>query len=53
MRCGIKAFPFGSEVIEFCAAHEHVFVVEQNRDAQMRSLLMTEANVPGTKLIPR
>ena len=31
--------------------HERVFVVEQNRDAQMRSLLMTEANVPGTKLI--
>ena len=28
------------------------FVVEQNRDAQMRSLLMTEANVPGEKLIP-
>ena len=48
----IKAFPFGKEVIEFCDAHEHVFVVEQNRDAQMRSLLMTEANVPGPKLIP-
>jgi 2-oxoglutarate/2-oxoacid ferredoxin oxidoreductase subunit alpha len=48
----IKAFPFGKEVIDFCAAHERVFVVEQNRDAQMRSLLMTEANVPGTKLIP-
>jgi 2-oxoglutarate/2-oxoacid ferredoxin oxidoreductase subunit alpha len=29
-----------------------VFVVEQNRDAQMRSLLMTEANVAGEKLIP-
>jgi hypothetical protein len=27
--------------------HERVFVVEQNRDAQMRSLLMTEANVPA------
>jgi 2-oxoglutarate/2-oxoacid ferredoxin oxidoreductase subunit alpha len=48
----IKAFPFGKEVVDFCAAHERVFVVEQNRDAQMRSLLMTEANVPGTKLIP-
>ena len=32
--------------------HERVFVVEQNRDAQMRSLLMTEANIPGEKLIP-
>jgi 2-oxoglutarate/2-oxoacid ferredoxin oxidoreductase subunit alpha len=47
----IKAFPFGKEVIEFCARHERIFVVEQNRDAQMRSLLMTEADVPGDKLI--
>jgi 2-oxoglutarate ferredoxin oxidoreductase subunit alpha len=48
----LKAFPFSKGVAAFCAAHERVFVVEQNRDAQMRSLLMTEANVPGTKLIP-
>jgi 2-oxoglutarate ferredoxin oxidoreductase subunit alpha len=48
----IKAFPFTREVASFCAMHDRVFVVEQNRDAQMRSLLMTEANVPGTKLIP-
>jgi 2-oxoglutarate ferredoxin oxidoreductase subunit alpha len=48
----IKAFPFTRDVAAFCAAHERVLVVEQNRDAQMRSLLMTEANVPGTKLIP-
>jgi 2-oxoglutarate/2-oxoacid ferredoxin oxidoreductase subunit alpha len=48
----IKAFPFTREIIEFCAAHDTVFVVEQNRDAQMRSLLMTEANILGSKLIP-
>jgi 2-oxoglutarate ferredoxin oxidoreductase subunit alpha len=48
----LKAFPFTSEVRAFCAAHDRIFVVEQNRDAQMRSLLMTEANVPGDKLIP-
>jgi 2-oxoglutarate ferredoxin oxidoreductase subunit alpha len=48
----LKAFPFSKEVASFCAAHERIFVVEQNRDAQMRSLLMTEANVPGEKLIP-
>jgi 2-oxoglutarate ferredoxin oxidoreductase subunit alpha len=48
----IKAFPFTREVVSFCAMHERVFVVEQNRDAQMRSLLMTEADVPGAKLIP-
>ena len=43
----LKAFPFTREVDAFCAAHERIFVVEQNRDAQMRSLLMTEADVPG------
>jgi 2-oxoglutarate ferredoxin oxidoreductase subunit alpha len=48
----IKAFPFTRDVASFCAMHERVFVVEQNRDAQMRSLLMTEAEVPGAKLIP-
>jgi len=48
----LKAFPFTREVAAFCAAHDRVFVVEQNRDAQMRSLLMTEADVPGEKLLP-
>jgi 2-oxoglutarate ferredoxin oxidoreductase subunit alpha len=48
----LKAFPFTQEVHAFCAAHERIFVVEQNRDAQMRALLMTEADVPGHKLIP-
>jgi 2-oxoglutarate ferredoxin oxidoreductase subunit alpha len=47
----LKAFPFTAEVREFCAAHERIFVVEQSRDAQMRSLLMLEAGVPGAKLI--
>lgn len=48
----LKAFPFNEDVKAFCAAHDEIFVVEQNRDAQMRSLLMTEADVAGTKLIP-
>jgi 2-oxoglutarate ferredoxin oxidoreductase subunit alpha len=48
----LKAFPFTHEVAAFCAAHDRIFVVEQNRDAQMRSLLMTEAGVPAEKLIP-
>jgi 2-oxoglutarate ferredoxin oxidoreductase subunit alpha len=47
----LKAFPFTDEVKAFCAAHDRIFVIEQNRDAQMRSLLMTEANIPGEKLI--
>ncbi len=48
----LKAFPFSEEVKAFCAAHDRVFVVEQNRDAQMRQLLMVEAEVPQEKLIP-
>ena len=47
----LKAFPFSAEVKAFCDAHDRVFVVEQNRDAQMRSLLMLEAGVDGEKLI--
>src|SRR5262245_49776990 len=47
----IKAFPFSKEIAAFCENHDTVFVVEQNRDAQMRSLLMTEIDVPGGKLI--
>jgi len=47
----IKAFPFSKEIVDFCADHDTLFVVEQNRDAQMRALLMTEIDVPGTKLV--
>jgi 2-oxoglutarate ferredoxin oxidoreductase subunit alpha len=47
----LKAFPFTQEAKDFCAQHDTIFVIEQNRDGQMRSLLMTEADVPGTKLI--
>ena len=47
----IKAFPFSPEIAAFCESHDTLFVVEQNRDAQMRSLLMTEIDVPGGKLI--
>jgi 2-oxoglutarate/2-oxoacid ferredoxin oxidoreductase subunit alpha len=47
----LRAFPFTEEVLAFCAAHDRIFVVEQNRDGQMRQLLMVEANVPGDKLI--
>ena len=46
----IKAFPFGKEVEQFLAAHRLIFVVEQNRDAQMRSLLTLETAVEKSKL---
>ncbi len=48
----IKAFPFSGAVREFIDDHAHVFVIEQNRDAQMRSLLLSELGCPAEKLIP-
>lgn len=47
----VRAFPFGDEVAEFLAQHDTVLVVEQNRDAQLRSLLMTELEAPAQKLV--
>ena len=47
----IRAFPFVDEVADFMAAHEQVFVVEQNRDGQMRSLLINECGIDPQKLI--
>ncbi len=48
----IRAFPFADAVAEFVAAHDHVFVVEQNRDAQLRMLLVNECGIDPQKLIP-
>lgn len=48
----LKSFPFCTEVQEFMMAHEKVFVIEQNRDAQMRSLLMIELNLDPARLLP-
>jgi 2-oxoglutarate ferredoxin oxidoreductase subunit alpha len=46
----LRGFPFCDEVLEFIAAHETVFVVEQNRDAQLRTLIMNEGGVDPAKL---
>jgi 2-oxoglutarate ferredoxin oxidoreductase subunit alpha len=46
----VRAFPFGEEVEKFLAAHEVLFVVEQNRDAQLRALLTLETAVDKAKL---
>jgi 2-oxoglutarate ferredoxin oxidoreductase subunit alpha len=48
----LKAFPFSKSVEEFIAAHQTIFVIEQNRDAQMRGLLMLELQTDPAKLIP-
>jgi len=46
----LRAFPFPDSVRDFIAAHDQVFVVEQNRDAQMRSLLVNELEINPAKL---
>ncbi|MFM7076779.1 MAG: 2-oxoacid:acceptor oxidoreductase subunit alpha [Planctomycetaceae bacterium] len=48
----IRAFPFPEEVREFIESHERVFVVEQNRDAQLRSLLTIELGIAPERLTP-
>ncbi len=48
----VRAFPFGADVYDFIGAHDEVFVVEQNRDAQLRTLIVTEGGVDPAKLCP-
>jgi 2-oxoglutarate ferredoxin oxidoreductase subunit alpha len=48
----VRGFPFSDEVYDFVAAHSRVFVVEQNRDAQLRTLLVTEGEIDPAKLVP-
>jgi 2-oxoglutarate ferredoxin oxidoreductase subunit alpha len=46
----VRGFPFGTEVSQFLDVHEINIVVEQNRDGQLRSLLMLETGVAAEKL---
>ena len=48
----VRGFPFGAEVEAFLDRHEVVYVIEQNRDAQLRSLLVLETPVDKRKLVP-
>ena len=48
----IRAFPFHDEVDDFISNHDQLFVVEQNRDGQLRTLLVNECEVDPAKLIP-
>jgi 2-oxoglutarate ferredoxin oxidoreductase subunit alpha len=48
----LRGFPFADEVADFIADHERVFVVEQNRDAQMRALLVNELEIDPARLVP-
>lgn len=47
----VRGFPFAEEVYAFIAEHERVFVVEQNRDAQLRTLLINEGDIDPSKLV--
>lgn len=47
----VRAFPFSEEVWTFIDEHEEVFVIEQNRDAQLRSLIVNEGEINPAKLV--
>jgi 2-oxoglutarate/2-oxoacid ferredoxin oxidoreductase subunit alpha len=47
----LRAFPFPESVAQFIAAHEQVYVVEQNRDAQMHALLVNELDIDPANLV--
>jgi 2-oxoglutarate ferredoxin oxidoreductase subunit alpha len=49
--CRVRAFPFSESIREFVDKHEVVYVVEQNRDAQLRALLILELNLHPDKLV--
>jgi 2-oxoglutarate/2-oxoacid ferredoxin oxidoreductase subunit alpha len=48
----LRAFPFTDSVERFIAEHDTVFVIEQNRDGQMRSMLVNELEIAPAKLVP-
>jgi 2-oxoglutarate/2-oxoacid ferredoxin oxidoreductase subunit alpha len=47
----VRAFPFQDEIFDFVASHSKVFVIEQNRDAQMKTLLVNDAGINPASLI--
>ncbi|MGD0023169.1 MAG: 2-oxoacid:acceptor oxidoreductase subunit alpha [Xanthobacteraceae bacterium] len=51
-RLRVRAFPFHSSVTSFIAEHDFVFVVEQNRDGQLRSLIVNECSIDPVRLVP-
>jgi 2-oxoglutarate/2-oxoacid ferredoxin oxidoreductase subunit alpha len=50
-RMRLRGFPFADAVADFIAAHDRVFVVEQNRDAQMKALLVNECGIDPSRLV--
>jgi 2-oxoglutarate ferredoxin oxidoreductase subunit alpha len=48
----VRGYPFADSVLEFIDRHDHVFVVEQNRDAQLRALLIEQFEIDPARLVP-
>ncbi len=48
----VRAFPFHQDVPDFIAEHDFVFLVEQNRDSQLRSLVVNECGIDPVRLVP-
>ena len=48
----VRGFPFNDDVVDFINSHDEVFVVEQNRDAQLRLLITSECEIDPAKLVP-
>src|SRR5581483_7052924 len=48
----VRAFPFHQDVSDFVADHDFVFVVEQNRDAQLRTMVVNECSIDPVRLVP-
>ncbi|MEO6191317.1 MAG: 2-oxoacid:acceptor oxidoreductase subunit alpha [Saprospiraceae bacterium] len=46
----VRSFPFTQQLIDFIDAHDTIYVIEQNRDSQLRSLLMIENDIDPKKL---
>jgi len=47
----VRGFPFGKSFVEFVNAYERLFVIEQNRDAQFKSLMIIELGIDPHKLV--
>jgi len=50
--CRVRAFPFSDAIKDFIDKHEVVYVVEQNRDAQLRTILMLDSDADPARLVP-
>ena len=48
----VRGFPFHDDVRAFIAGYEQVFVVEQNRDGQLRTMLINELGIEPMRLVP-